>query len=587
MLCLTITACSTTAEVNTVSKTYEESVAEAGTFLERAWEPEEVLPAELSETELSETELPLYFRSAGDVSTIRLYFADEKKEIPYLDADTVKELTERVFHEANLDEDFALSLSSAGPVVTLIRENGGSMEIDCDADVISFCDYDTFCAPSWSNTVIDVLEHYGTIDCLQPVEENSYSRCGAPVDFHLGDYGIDLIEKDGVCYIPMQVLSDIVFSLPCYVNLLYNGEGVFAYELTMDPQTDLLEKYYEAEPGTRSETLADFTYSELCMVMDYFYGLKEQHDIEDFNDFFIETGLEKRLKSTDALEAGKAMADLMILYIDDLHSSYDGNSWLIGPDAQTVEKYGRSIWDFSMLYWTYSEARAAYYPDGVPGYEEIGNTAYITFDSFGTKAEDADYYDEAPTADTTDVVGLCLYAFSQITREDSPIENVVLDLSLNSGGDSTTASFVLSMFLGEAGICIEDTMTDAYANESFRADANLDGVFNEQDSLLGYNLYCLTSPNSFSCGNLVPCVLKNTGRVTMLGITSGGGTCIVMPFSTADGTLLQTSGCRRLSYMKNGALYDIDQGVEPHYMITIPEHFYDRQTLTEYINGLY
>lgn len=550
---------------------------------------EEEVPSRIEEepVELSEAELPLYFRSVDDVSTIRLYFADEKHEIPYLDTDTVKELMERVFHEVNLDEDFALTLSANGPVATLTRENGYPMEIDCGADVISFYDYDAFFVPSWSNTVIDVLEHYGTIDCLQLAEESSYSRYGAAVDFHLGDYGIDLIEKDGVCYIPMQVLSDIIFSLPCYVNLLYNGEGVFAYELTMDPEKDILEKYYEAEPGERSETLADFTYRELCMVMDYFYGLKEQHDIEDFDDFFIETGLEKRLKSTDALEAGKAMADLMSLYIDDLHSGYDGNSWLIGPDAKAVERYGRSIWDFYMLGDDYSEARAAFYPDGIPGYEEFGNTAYITFDTFETKAEDVDYYAKAPTADTTDVVGLCLYAFSQITREDSPIENVVLDMSLNRGGDSTTASFVLSMFLGEASICIEDTMTGAYANESFRADANLDGSFDEKDSLKGYNLYCLTSPNSFSCGNLVPSVLKNSGRVTMLGLASGGGACIVMPFSTADGTLLQTSGFRRLSYMKNGALYDIDQGVEPHYMITIPEHFYDRQALTEYINGLY
>lgn len=31
-----------------------------------------------------------------------------------------------------------------------------------------------------------------------------------------------------------------------------------------------------------------------------------------------------------------------------------------------------------------SNERAKFYPDGVPGYEEIGDTAYITFDSFAT-----------------------------------------------------------------------------------------------------------------------------------------------------------------------------------------------------------
>ena len=39
--------------------------------------------------------------------------------------------------------------------------------------------------------------------------------------------------------------------------------------------------------------------------------------------------------------------------------------------------------------------------------------------------------------------------------------------------------------------------------------------------------------------------------------------------------------------VKNGSVYDIDQGVEPDYVINDPEHFYDRQALTEYINNLY
>ena len=66
---------------------------------------EEEVPSRIEEepVEFSEAELPLYFRSLDDVSTIRLYFADEKQEIPYLDTDTVKELMERVFHEVNLD----------------------------------------------------------------------------------------------------------------------------------------------------------------------------------------------------------------------------------------------------------------------------------------------------------------------------------------------------------------------------------------------------------------------------------------------------------------------------------------------------
>ena len=52
----------------------------------------------------------------------------------------------------------------------------------------------------------------------------------------------------------------------------------------------------------------------------------------------------------------------------------------------------------------------------------------------------------------------------------------------------------------------------------------------------GLNLYCLISPNSFSCANLVPWAFKEDGSVTLLGKVSGGGSCLVRPKTTAWGT---------------------------------------------------
>ena len=540
---------------------------------------------------LTEEEVPMYFLSADNKRMIKLYFADADHEIPYLDADTVKQLLEDVYHEVDLDEGFGLTLETNGHTATLTRENKYTMEIDCDADAIRFMDYDAFLVPSNSPTVIDVLEHYGLIPMLQQVEESSYSRFGSAVSFDLAPYGIDLIEKDGTCYVPMQTFADICTSLSSYVLFLYNGEYVCVYEYGSDnpKHAALLDKYYEAggDNADRSEALASFNYQELCMTLDYCYGLKEQHNIESFDAFFNETGLKKRMLSTDAIESTKAMRDLVSLYFSDGHSGFDGNSYRIGEDADTKTKSGKNLSDLYMFFGEFGKTRAEAYPDGVPGYEEIGNTAYISFDGFSTLPKDVDYYKTAPTAEATDTVGICLYAFSQITREDSPVENVVLDMSVNGGGDSTSASFVLSMFLGEASICVEDTLTGAFMNETFHCDANLDGKFDDKDSLDGYRLFCLTSPCSFSCGNLVPSVLQSSKKVKTVGMTSAGGACIVMPISTTDGTLLQLSGNRRLGYMKNGSIYDIDRGVEPDYHITTIDRFFDRNGLTQYINGLY
>ena len=100
------------------------------------------------------------------------------------------------------------------------------------------------------------------------------------------------------------------------------------------------------------------------------------------------------------------------------------------------------------------------------------------------------------------------------------------------------------------------------------------------------NLYCLVSPVSFSCGNLVPWVFKASGAVTLLGDTSGGGSGVVRTMSSAWGSLYTMSGIKRISFVKNGSFYDVGRGVDPDVFLTKKESFYDRKQLTEFINSL-
>ena len=148
------------------------------------------------------------------------------------------------------------------------------------------------------------------------------------------------------------------------------------------------------------------------------------------------------------------------------------------------------------------------------------------------------------------------------------------------------AIFVMSWFLEEAPFSTINPLTGAQRTALYRADVNLDHEFDERDTLAGKNLYCLVSPVSFSCGNLVPCVFKSSGMVTLIGDTTGGGSCIVLPMSSAWGTLFQISGPNRISFVKNGSYYDADRGVDPDVFLTKTETFCDREKLTEFINSL-
>ena len=182
---------------------------------------------------------------------------------------------------------------------------------------------------------------------------------------------------------------------------------------------------------------------------------------------------------------------------------------------------------------------------------------------------------------------LMIHAFRKITRENSPIENVVLDLSNNGGGgDADAAAYVIGAFLGDGSISMMNPKSGALVSESVKVDLTLDRAFSEKDSLKNNHLFCFTSPVSFSCANLVPCVFKNSNRVTLIGQQSSGGACVVHRLSAADGCLFQLSGLKRLAYMKNGSFYDIDQGAAPDFFIPDPALLYNRKYMTRYINRL-
>lgn len=91
---------------------------------------------------------------------------------------------------------------------------------------------------------------------------------------------------------------------------------------------------------------------------------------------------------------------------------------------------------------------------------------------------------------------------------------------------------------------------------------------------------------SFLSGNFVPNVFKSSGKVTLIGQTSGGGSCTVLPMSTALGSVFNISSFIRMSFTKNGSFYDIDRGADPDIYLSKAESYYDRKKLAEFIDGL-
>ncbi len=536
--------------------------------------------------------VPVYPFAPQSPFGMNLYFT-EGSDIPYVAIEEWKDFFPMFMAIGDYEIEFKLAKDN--DKVTLSRFFAEGFEVpmvfDFADNTISVMDYNFFFIEKKDGTMIHL---HSADEGYVKIGENKNELVGDEIIFDLSAYDIRMIREEDAYYVPFQTIIDIFFGEMPY-TAAYNGEGVFftTGDNIYDDNNELTEfgkLFYSVEPKERSEELGRFSYNELRFALDHFYGLKDIHGIRSFDRLLNNNGYDQLLSGTDPKKADAILYQTIHFIINDQHSRYQSASPYSGSaytkQLQDSMGQGPCRSETIAIKKRLSEKRKKFYPDGVPGYEEVGDTAFITFDSFSKPRKN--YSESAPTADDSDTIGIICYAMERILRENSPIRNVVLDLSLNLGGAAPAAGFVISSFLGDAYLSVRDSLTGACGTYAYKSDSNFDREFDEKDTLANKDLrlFCLTSKVSFSCGNLVPCIFKQSGDVALIGHRTGGGACGITPMSTADGSVFKTSSNMQLSFMRNGSFYDVDQGVDPDYYIHDLGFLYDRKALVEYINGL-
>ena len=226
---------------------------------------------------------------------------------------------------------------------------------------------------------------------------------------------------------------------------------------------------------------------------------------------------------------------------------------------------------------------------GVKYYKE-GSTAYCWFNSF--MCDDSGwrkfYKGEGPKPTVKDYPNDWLIALIDALEKaeaDPEVKNFVLDISTNGGGSSDVVMFITSILCNKADMYYENTLTGQKIKSTYEVDRNLDGKFDEKDADVKYNLNfaLLTSTCSFSCGNMLPALLKDYG-IPLLGIQSGGGSCCVLYNPSADGFGYRYSTHRaRLTDTKG---QNIDAGIKPTYELKYTD-FFNLPKLTQLIDSYY
>lgn len=533
---------------------------------------------------LNEKSVPLH--RASTTESIDLAFLEGANDVPLISVERMVELLSTYVRD-NRDEAYRLEYKLEDGKVLLTRDNGAFCKIDPAEGTVFFDDYNRFNKLSFEIGSLDILDS----DCFSDLGEPEYfqrvmcsEKAGEASLVELHKRGIPTVLRDGKAYLTLQAFNDL-FLIPYEATMLFNGNECF---LTKEALSEDLElKYYSAELAPRSAALIDITYKHLCLLIDFHYGLQESHGISSADAYLAQIGLKSGLNSEDPATFFSAIKTLTYAYLADNHTSVMMHSPYHADPNYSSSSTEASIgyWEFYKSYLHYTALRKEQFDGGQAPYSEIGDTAFIVFDTFSSAT--VNYYENSPVNGVfNDEIGLISYAHAMITRENSPIKNVVIDLATNTGGHMDGGIYLAAWVLGNAVMHISDPIRNAEASFVYRADVNLDRVFDEKDTISDKNVYLITSPITFSCANFIASAFKESGKVTLLGYTTGGGACCVYMSSTADGGAITLSSSLCMSTYKNGSYYIVDAGIAPDVKITDDSYIFDYDKLAQLVNSL-
>ena len=421
----------------------------------------------------------------------------------------------------------------------------------------------------------------------------------AALSLNMKKYGIDLRGDGRMVYVPLSTLSDMYSNL--YSNhVMFNGEKIIVTNFEKTPaeiDAAFFKKPYQTEE--RPEDLAAYSYGELCFAIDHFYGRPGRNSIDktieaDGIDKALGENVRKLLKSTDMEEYIFGMEILATKLADGSHTLIspilNGTLGRLFEEKSVESLVDKFITPFGQLYPLEalgivnalakrdgSDESAAKRKSVLKSdtYAKVGNTMYCIYDDFGpidTEGWAAFYQGKGqiPTYNPNFKGDICgIVEALDKAAADPEVKNFVLDLTCNSGGEASVLAAITTLLAGKNSFAFENVLTKQRGVDEFEVDGNFDRVFDDKDKAPRHpelNIAILTSRFAYSCGNLLPSLMKDYGYL-IIGEKSGGGSCSIQKMCTPEGLCYQLSSSRTRLINKAGE--NIDKGVEPHIALEV------------------
>ncbi|WFQ92847.1 S41 family peptidase [Mycoplasma feriruminatoris] len=377
--------------------------------------------------------------------------------------------------------------------------------------------------------------------------------------FDLSKYGIDILNDQNDLYLPLVLINQL-FLNQSNVQLYFNGQTVnlFAYSKTLRNVERLkqLKHSYLNNENHIPEGLKDFQYKYLGFLFDHYYGIKLDKNAS-YKDLFKK--YEKYIKADNTTHY--LTSRYLIEQLDDLHSSYLVTGYY-NKDLETINRTVlKTQTPRSNRFKDIARRLSAYY-DKELNYKNVytpdRKTSVISFKNF-----------EADSAAKID------QALKQAKRDG--IKNIVLDVSFNSGGYLGTAYEIMGF--------MTDKPFKSYSYNPLTKEQKVETIKSRYKKY-DFNYYVLTSPFSFSAGNIFPQMVKDNNVAKVIGFKTAGGGSAISQAILPTGDIVQLSSNNVLTdkthhSLEYGVTPDIKLGFDP---FKETQKFFDYKYIQDAVN---
>ncbi len=491
-----------------------------------------------------------------DKTDIEVFFTDNN-DIPYIDIETFIDMIDGAIES----DELSYTLQNEDQLVVAYtaewEDLDGTMVSETYEAVIDFGD-NTFYVESFdffggyiSSTESDYGEGLNYVDA-------DYLEAD-PVTIDLNAYKMDLVtynDGENDLYLMPFHVANLLFAGDIYYDAYYNGDmiyGIDTFGISSGESDELLEtvRTSSLNDASMSTELKAFSFNYMIMSLDYFYGLKEDQEVQTYEDFMYEYADEYVMKTDTKLytKLFEISNDL-----NDLHTSHKFSGYYASPDysedyltVSSLSQLGPRVVAFYNGLWSTEDRYEEKYGsiDDVPTSELIDNDTTAIIHITGFSIDTPDQFEK--------------------TMETLPetVENVVIDLAYNTGGNVGAVFRIFGYMTEQQFLYHSKNPADGSASTYY--------IESDYDAYDQYDWYILCSEVTFSAANLMTSMAQELGITTIGHHTSGGASSIGV-LITPDGTIIMRSTNNVLSTRTGNEIdgyeyHSVEFGVAPDYEI--------------------